>query len=727
MGCRVRVQCAVPTRWETGMFINCGSAGVDRSIARVVCWLACTAALAVGVWLGGCQTGPLRNAVSGDVVVVSPDGGVRVELAAVSGGNALGAEGTPTTRGPAYRVLLNGREVVGESLLSVVLGDGTVLGAKTRLEGVTRRVVREEFEQVSGKSRRVVSVANEVVLSLREDAGDAGEGRPRWEIVVRVADDGVALRYRFLENGDRELVVSEERTEFRLPEGAVVTALPLGSFTTSYERRYERGPAQEVGADRLIGLPLLAEVEGTGCVAITEAGLDDYAGMYLVRDAGGVDAGALTRFVSRLSPWPGEPSVAVRARRPHESPWRLLLVADTPAALLESDFVLALSEPCALDDVSWIRPGKTTFPWWNAFVDPEAPFEVGLNTATMLYYIDFCARAGILYHTLDGKDDLAWYGGPISWKGDDPTTAIDTIDLPAVLEHARARGVGIRVWMHWRAAQAHMERAFPLYHQWGIRGVMIDFMDRDDQEMVVFQRRLLELAAANQLTVVFHGVAKPTGLERTFPNLLSSEGVLNLEYDKWDAAGVTPDHEMTCVFTRMLAGPMDFHQGGTRTVPAAEFRPLWAAPVVIGTACRTLASYVVYQNHLPMIADYPSAYASYPLLDAVTSVPETWDDTRGLAGEVGEYVVVARRSARTWWLAAMTNSDARRLEVPLGFLGPGRYIAEVFEDELDSGRGVTGRTVVVGARDTLQAELAAGGAWVARIKPDDGAESGRGE
>ena len=498
-----------------------------------------------------------------------------------------------------------------------------------------------------------------------------------------------------------------------LPDDAIATALPLNGFTTSYEKRYEKKLVRQLPGDWLLGLPLLLELPGTGWAAITEANLTDHAGLYLAPAAGKKAA-----LVSRLSPLPGEPKVAVRAALPHESPWRVILIAEEPGRLIESDLLLNLNAPCALDDVSWIKPGKTTFPWWNGFHEEKVPFQPGLNTATAKYYIDFCAEAGIPYHSLDGKGETAWYGGPIvPYQGADITRGVEGLDLPEVLDYARSKGVRIRLWMHWQAAKAHMHRAFPLYRQWGVEGVMIDFMDRDDQEMVNFQRELLRTAAANRLTVTFHGVAKPTGLERTYPNLLTSEGVLNLEYDKWDKLGVTPEHEVTIPFTRMLAGPLDFHQGSFRTVPLAAYTPRYEAPLIIGTPCRTLASYVVFQNHLPMVADYPSAYRGHPALPVLAQIPATWDDTKVLDGAVGQFIVIARRQSGQWWVGAMTDREGRTLKIPLGFLGPGQYHAELYRDEPSSSRRLERVTRNVDAQDVLTVNLAAAGGLLIHLSP----------
>jgi alpha-glucosidase len=247
---------------------------------------------------------------------------------------------------------------------------------------------------------------------------------------------------------------------------------------------------------------------------------------------------------------------------------------------------------------------------------------------------------------------------------------------------------------------------------------MLDFMDRDDQEMNRFVRAAVKLAAANRLTVTMHGCPKPTGLERTYPNLLTSEGVLNLEYNKWDKRGCPPGHQVTVAFTRMLAGPLDFHQGSFRTVAPADFKPRDKAPLVMGTPCRTLAGYVVYQNHLSMVADSPSAYAHHPALAVLVKIPTAWDDTRVAAESVGEYVVIARRASRrkpdvAWHLGAMTDRKARSLRVPLGFLGPGRWAAEVWGDDARAKHGLSRRKALVTAADRLRIDLAAaGGAYV---------------
>lgn len=633
------------------------------------------------------------------VTVTSPDGHVRVEVSpdVAGSGGAI----------PRYRVFFKDRLVIADSRLQVEIADGVTLGSDSVIEGSRKTTIDNEYRQSPGKRSKVVDRSSETVISLRERGGSAR----KWELVVRAYDDGAAFRYRFPRQEDWDaLVIASERSEVAFPAGTVAFALPLNSFTTPYEKLYQRKPVTDVPADWLLGLPLLVEVPGTAWAAVTEANLTDYAGMYLARQAG-----TGSTLVSRLSPLPGEPKVAVRTTLPHDSPWRVILIAEKPARPIESDLLLNLNEPCAIKDTSWIKSGKTTFPWWNGFYEENVPFKCDLNTATAKHYIDFCAETGIPYHSLDGRNDLAWYGGPIGYQGADPTKAVDGLDVPEILRHAKAKGVRIRLWMHWMAARDHMTRAFPLYREWGIEGVMLDFMDRDDQQMVRFMHDAIKLAAENQLTVTLHGVSKPTGLERTYPNLLTHEAVLSLEYDKWDKVGVPPEHEVTVPFARMLAGPLDFHQGSFRTVPVADFKPRNAAPLIMGTPCHTLATYVVFQNHLSMVADYPSAYRGHPLTPVLARIPTTWDDTKGLAGVPGEYVVVARRSGGDWWIGAMTNREAREISIPLGFLGNGRYEATMYQDDPTSAHGVGIGSRRVEDFESIRVRLAPGGGCVIEI------------
>jgi alpha-glucosidase len=264
----------------------------------------------------------------------------------------------------------------------------------------------------------------------------------------------------------------------------------------------------------------------------------------------------------------------------------------------------------------------------------------------------------------------------------------------------------------------HLEEAFTQYEKWGVQGLMVDFLDRDDQEMVLFAERVLQSAARHHLHIHFHGVWKPTGLQRMYPNLFNHEGVLNLEYLKWsDQCG--PEHNLTVPFTRMLAGPMDYHLGGFRSVNRDQFKPQGMKPGVLGTRCHHLAMYVVYENPMPMVCDAPTAYEGQPGFDFIRQVPTSWDETRVLSGQVGDYIVVARRNGSAWYLGAMTDWTARVLDVPLSFLAPGRYQLETWADAVgaEDPNRLTYEKRTVEAQDKLVLRLNGGGGQAVRIQP----------
>ena len=645
------------------------------------------------------------------VVVESPDGKIRIELS------------VPDARDKnsrlTYRVSYKGKPLIEPSGLGLDFAGSGPLGKNLRITKVSRDSHDETYRVVVGKSGTARDHYQAAVVALEEP----NEPHRRIELALRAYNDGAAFRYRLPEQPAlREFTITEEQSQFSLDGNSLAYALPLGKFTSSYEAYYETAPLKELKADYLFGMPLLLKHPSGAWMAITEANLDDYAGMYLVRLP--KQPGVL---VSRLSPWPGQTAVKVKASAPHHSPWRVVMIADDPGRLIESNLILNLSDPCAIADTSWIKPGKTTFPWWNNFFVPDVDFKPDLNTATMKHYIDFCAEAGIEYHSLDGYQNRAWYGGEIRPKEKtDITSAVPEIDLPEVRRYAKEKKVGLRFWMHWKALQPQIDEALALYEQWGIEGIMVDFMDRDDQEMVNFYREMVEKAAKHHLTVVLHGSYKPAGLRRTYPNLFTYESVLNREYNKFKdgkGRGCTPEHEVMVPFTRMLAGPLDFHHGGFRHTTEAKFKTHYTAPEVMGTRSRTLAMYVVYEDPLPMVADYPAAYRGQTGLEFLAQVPTTWDETRVLNGTVGDFITIARRHGNDWYVGSMTDSAARELTIPLRFLPAGDFIAEIYADDPaapESPAKVIHEKFLVSANDSVSAKLAPAGGHVIRLTPAPG-------
>lgn len=392
----------------------------------------------------------------------------------------------------------------------------------------------------------------------------------------------------------------------------------------------------------------------------------------------------------------------------------MVLLADRAGKLIESNLLLCLNDP-PTEDYSWARPGKTTWHWWNG--DP------GMDFATHQRYIDFCADHGIAYHAVVA-DDRPWHVQSRKDFAPGPDTDILTprpeLELPRILAYAKDKNVGIRLWAHWKPLAERLDAAFAQYQAWGVQGLMIDFLDRDDQEMVNFCQRALESAARHHLHIQFHGSYKPSGEQRTFPHLFNREGVLNLEYLKWSKR-CTPPHNVGVAYTRLLAGPLDYHLGGFRSAPRDAFSPRNEDPFVLGTRCHQLAMYVVYENPMPMIADAPQAYEGQVGFDFVAQVPTTWDQTRFLAGEPGEYVVVARRKGDRWYVGGMTNWTARELALPLEFLDAKSYQLVLYQDgsrDESNPNAIRRDERQIACDDDVCVDLAPGGGFAAVFTPN---------
>lgn len=415
--------------------------------------------------------------------------------------------------------------------------------------------------------------------------------------------------------------------------------------------------------------------------------------------------------MSKLSPPPRRPELAVVASTPKATPWRVLMISSRPGGLIEgSDLILNLSEPNKLADTSWIQPGKSAWDWWSGSFARNVDFNPGMNTATLKHYVGFAARHHLEYMLID-----------VGWSSEnDVTRSVPEVDLPGILAYARSEGVKVILWMNWKAVKKQIDEAFLLYERWGVSGVKIDYMERDDQEMVNFYEEMVRKAAEHHLVVALHGAFKPTGLRRAYPNLLTCEAIMGMEHSK-SSDRVTPEHDVTIPFTRMLAGPMDYTPGCFQNATRKQFKPRNVEPMCQGTRAHQLAMYVVYLSPLAMLSDYPESYDRNPGIDFLEKVPTVWDDTKALNGEPAQYVTIARQRGDTWYLGSMTNWDARDLEIPLDFLGSRsgglqagtlQYEAQIYADGADADKIATSlsiRTRRVSSRGTLSLHLAPGG------------------
>ncbi len=609
---------------------------------------------------------------------------------------------------PAYSVTYKGKTLIQNSTLELVFEDSSFTKNLKWDKPVYRDTV-EEYNLLTGKTSHVKEHYKEVLIPF----SDASQ--KRINIRVKAFDDGIAFRYEFPpQNSWQSYTLLDENTSFAIAGDPVVHTLMFGTYTSSHEGIYQTLPLSKIVADTLLDMPALFEFPGGINLAITEASLRNYAGMYL-RKQNGI-------LVSQLSPLPNQIAIKVKADLPHKTPWRVMLISDRIGALIESNIITTLNDPSPIRDWSWLKPGKTTFPWWNGNVVPDTINAPGNNFVTNQYYVDFCARNGIGSHSVVEYGLHQWYtdDGTGFQPGPNPdvTKPVPGLDMKEICDYAHSKGVDVRVWVHFYALYPKLDTAFSQFEKWGLSGMMVDFMDRDDQEMVNMQEEILEKAAKHHLHIQFHGAYKPTGLSRTYPNELTREGTRNYEVDKWDNQGISPDHDITMPFTRGLAGATDYHLGGFRAVPQNKFRAQYTRPLMLGTRCHMLAMYVVLESNLGMVCDYPEAYEGQDGFEFIKEVPTTWDETKVLDAKVNEYITIARRKGNDWYIGTLTNHQARDIQVPLSFLQNGNYTAEIYTDGNDTDtqpnhlqKGVKEIT----RKDVISLHVASGGGEVMRV------------
>ena len=606
------------------------------------------------------------------------------------------------------------------SAISMTLDDGTVFGRSSRLRKVSRREVRGLVHTpLYYKKATVPESFSEMKLVFKD-----------FSLVFRAYNEGVA--YRFVAGRKAAFRVKAEQAEFCFPanpDAFIPYTRKLQDdfdcqFFTSFESQYDHHKLSAWKRDRLAFLPLTVELPEGIKVCLSESDLVNYPGMYLSNTGNDASLEAVFAPYPRSVEQGGHNMLQglVRSREDYIAeadarevfPWRIAIVSAEDRQLLDSDLAWLLGEsPAQGVDFSWVRPGKVAWDWWNDWNLSGVDFRAGINNETYEYYIDFAARSGIEYVILDE-------GWAVNLQAD-LFQVIPEIDLPRLVEYGRQRGVGIILWAGYWAFEKDMEKACRVYSEMGIKGFKVDFMDRDDQPMVRFFRRAAEMAAKYHLLLDFHGAFKPSGLQRTWPNVVNYEGVYGLENAKWAKYPELDlvSYDVTIPFVRLVAGPADYTQGAMRNAGQDNFRPVYTEPMSQGTRCRQLAEYVVFYAPLTMLCDSPSNYLrEKECLDFISSVPTVWDETVPLAGKAGEYVALARRKGSTWYLGALTDWSGRELTLDLSFIGGGRKM-EIFRDGVNSDRSARDfahETESLSADGCYTCKMAPGGGWVALVK-----------
>lgn len=645
--------------------------------------------------------------------VASPDGAIAVTLRVIDGR-------------PTYAIARAGTPVLAPSGLGLRFQDLPPFEAGLEIASVERRSVDETWRPVWGDASEIRERYQELVVHLRESASDR-----RLDVIVRVFDDGVGLRYAVpAQAGLAQVALTDELTELRFAGDGTAWWTPADF---EGDESLYREDALSAVADA--NTPMTVKLGDALYVAVHEADLDDYAAMTLA-SMGGVPNALRSALVPARS-GAGDEAVKAELTVPFETPWRTFTIGTTAGALIESHLILNLNDPCAIcdGDTSWIKPSKYMGVWWQIHkgLSTWAPGpNVAATTDNTKRYIDFASAHGIPYVLAEGWN-VGWEG---DWGDMDFTRSHPEFDLDEVVAYGATRGVGFMAHLETGANvagfEAQIDDAFALYEALGITAIKTGYVGtiaghhHYSQRMVNHYADVARKAAEHGIMVNAHEPIKPTGEHRTYPNFMSREGLRGMEYNAW-SAGNPPSHELVLAFTRMLGGPVDYNPG--------IFDVLWApervsdspffgtAPTrVHSTRARQLALYVIFLSGVQMVTDVPENYEGQPELAFIEDVPVSWDETRVIHGEIGRYITVARRNGDEWYLGSGTDETARVLDIPLDFLGSGTYVAETYTDAADADfdqtpNRVAMHSVRVTAADTLVATMEAGGGQAVRLRP----------
>lgn len=605
-----------------------------------------------------------------------------------------------------YDVLLRGQALLQDCTLSLDV-DHKKLGKDPKVVGAKRRstdqlltpVVRQKFAEIHENY-------NEVRIAF-----DGG-----YAVVFRAYNEGAAYRFETALPQSQVKVYGEE-VNFNFPSNFVVYYPQEDTFFSHNERKYLPQHLSEIDRAFIATLPAVVDLAGQAKLAIAESDVEDYPGLWL-RGTGG------NALAATFPPYPlKEKLERDRDFRVVESadyiaatsgtrtfPWRVMALAEKDGDLITNQLVWLLEKPSQVEDTSWIKPGKVAWDWWNDNNVYGVDFKAGINTQTYKYYIDFASKYGIPYIILDE----GWY------KLGNVLEVVPDMNIEELVAYGANKNVGIILWVVWKTLDDQLTPALDQYAKWGVKGVKVDFMQRDDQLVVNYLHKVARETAKRKMLVDFHGVQKSASMTRTWPNLISNEGVRGMEWSKWSADS-EPKHNVTLPFTRMFLGPMDYTPGAMRNATKLNFAPLFAQRMALGTRCHQLAMYVVFESPLQMLADSPSNYLREPeAMEFLRAVPTEWDDTKVLDGRIAEFVLVARRNGTDWYVGAMSDWTARDLEVDFSFLPDGSYTLDSYQDGINADHNASDYTkssTPVNKGTKLKIHLAPGGGWAARIHP----------
>lgn len=589
-----------------------------------------------------------------------------------------------------YKVSWAGKEVIAPSNLGFIMLEGGIMKNNMAITGNKRESHNSTYNLPSGKFKTIVNQYNEITINATEAKGL----KRKVNLIFRAYDDGVAFRYVFPTQTAKTFDIMAELSEFNFTGDYPSWVQHLPGFNWNYEKGFDKvtlssiygkpelsDPVMQyiycfnfpaaINHSKLIGLPLVTEIDGGPAVAITEADLHNYGGMYLQNTMG------QPKLHTVISPLPTGNGIKVSLKTPSETPWRVIMMAKTAGNIIESNLISNLNRASKIDDVSWIKPGKSTWDFLAGRDIVGVDFESGMNMKTLKYYIDFASEYNLEYYTIDE----GWVSG-VTWFKESPEVnqlmPAKGIDIEDLVQYANKKNVGLFLWARYDNVRDDMENIFATFEKWGIKGVKVDFMDSDDQNMVNWYEKCLATAAKYHLMINFHGAYKPTGLNRTYPNYITQEGVKGLEWANTTTT-LNASHNVTMAYTRMLIGPMDYTPGGFNNVKLKDFE--FMKFNVLTTRAHQIALTVVYDSPLLTLSDAPHIYRRNIEADFFKILPTTWDETKFIEGTTGEYIILAKRSGKDWFISGINNELGKTVNLDFSFLTKGtNYKATMYMD-----------------------------------------------
>lgn len=613
-----------------------------------------------------------------------------------------------------YSVNYGSQVALLPSVISLKLQDGIVLGSNPKLKNTKKQSVNKTIQpEIRQKRKEIKDIYNELELVFQGN----------YSLVFRAYNDGIA--YRFKTSFSDSLTIYGEESAYQFPANDTVyfaevdCSLKTGQdcFHSSFEELYKTIPISEISADKMAYSPVIVCLENLK-LAITESDLVDYPGMFLT----GANDGTYS-LKGKFAPFPlKEKSVdfysivteradyIAKTKGSRSFPWRALIIAPKDGDLVENDLVYRLAGESQIGDASWLKPGKSTSEWLFDNNIYGVDFKSGYNTETYKYYIDFAAKFKLEYVLFDA--------GWSSWT--DLFELTPAMDMEFLTSYAKEKGVGLVLWTSAHALGRQMEAGLDRFQWWGIKGIMVDFIDRDDQKMITFFEKVAQETAKRQLFVDFHGCPKPAGLNRRYPNVITMEGAMVQEYYKFGDK-LSPEHELCIPFIRGLAGPLDYEPGNMKNETRENYKPMNNKPTSLGTRIHQMAMFLVYESPYAKMGGNPSDYLKEPeYTQFCVHIPTVWDETKVLEAKLGDYVVLLRQAANgDYYLGAMNDWTPRDFSVDCAFLKEGKYEIEIYKDGVNADRYASDykhEVLEINNKSSLKIQVAPGGGWVGKIR-----------